>query len=387
MKAITVLLLLFYCIYGNAEPAGFFTQAWSETEHHASLGTRLSVFNETQNRGKLLSESTLLAHSSYQTFVLSWRVNNQIYQQKEEHHLSSESQFELTELSYNFSLLESEEDLWQVGKFNYPVDPGYAFQSIGFFEKSVNPFDDFASNEGINMLSSSIWLQDYYFSLLVALAGQNATYENKKQWAILIQRDFDALSSSLIVQQYQDSHLGMGASFTYVLGESWEFHGSSFIRKGSLWLTELELENYFPDREDEWQPVAALGSFWTSQHTQLLAEWSYQQEKLSNSEIGKLWQIPFNGSNTDSILNLHQQRYQQHYFFLQYQYSSQDHTATLNSLIGQDNSALSQFKYEYLSSSDINYWLSVELSSGDKYSEFKQIPWQTRLQIGLLWKI
>lgn len=387
MKAIIASFLLAFSLNSNAET----TDIWSETENNLTIGSRLSFFNKTQERGDLLNENILMAYSNYQAVVLAWRVNNQIYQHKEDHHLSSSTQFELSELSYSFSLLISEDDLWQMGKFNYPVDPGYAFRSIGFFEKSVNPFDDFTSNEGINMLSSSIWLQDYYFSLLVALEGQikgqNTAYENKKQWAILMQRDFDALSSSLILQQYQDSNLGMGASFTYVLADSWEFHGSSFIRKGSLWLTELDLKNSFSDREDKWQPAAALGSFWTSLHTQLLAEWSYQHEKLSNSEIENLWQIPFDNSNSHSILNLHQQRYQQHYFFLQYQYSRQDHTVTLNSLIGQDKSALSQLKYEYLSSSDINYWLSVELSSGDKHSEFKQIPWQTRLQIGLLWKI
>lgn len=384
MKSLIVSLMLSISLSSHADTANILSDIWSETENSFTLGTRLSSFSETQETGDLLNENIVMSYSTYQSLVLAWRINNQIYQQAEQHHLTAETQFELSELSYSFSLLASENDLWQLGKFNYTIDPGYAFQSIGFFETNINPFDDFSSNEGINMVSSSIWIDEYYLSLLLALSGQNITYEDKNQWAMLLQRDFDALSSSFILQQYQDTNLGLGASFTYVLGDSWEFHGSSFIRKGSLWLTEIELEEHFADREDKWQPVIALGSFYNTQHSQILAEWSYQHEKLSDDEIDQLWKIPLTAS---SAVNLYQQRYQQHYFFLQYQYNNQDHTATLNSIIGQDHSALSQFKYEYMSEANINYWLSIELASGDQYSEFKQIPWQTRLQIGLLWKI
>ncbi|WP_028865755.1 hypothetical protein [Psychromonas aquimarina] len=377
---------------------------WDELDNRYTLASRLFTFDHSQHRGDYLNENAFLAYHSYQEWVLAWRVDNQIYQAPADDHLSAETQFELSELSWSHSFLSSEDDLWQVGKFNLPLDPGYAFQSTAFFESTADPFDDFASSEGINMLSGSLWMRDYYLTAVFALAGQDKTYQDKKQWAVIAQRDFDALSSSFILQQYQDSNPGAGTTFTYVNGESWELHGSAFIRKGSLWLNSFreavpdgaDIEDDFSSRENQWLPEIMLGSVWSGLSQQFLVEWSYQKEKLSAAEINSLYQLsssPRTETDTNSspfskeVSGLYQQRYQQQYLFLQYQYTVTDHTITANSLIGQDQSALSQVKYEYLPNLDISLWLAVELTSGSGQTEFTQIPWQKSLQAGLQWKI
>ncbi|WP_019612734.1 hypothetical protein [Psychromonas ossibalaenae] len=393
------LILSFFTVLSSAEPA-----FWDELDNRYTLASRLFTYDHSQPRGDYVNENAFLAYHSYQQWVLAWRADNQIYQAPAEDHLSAEAQFELTELSWSHSFLDSEGDLWQAGKFNLPLDPGYAFQSTAFFESTANPFDDFASSEGINMLSASLWIKNYYLTAVVALAGQDKTYQDKKQWAVIVQRDFDALSSSFIVQQYQGTNPGAGTTFTYVNGESLELHGSAFIRKGSLWLNGFHqavpagsnIEDSFAERDNQWLTEIVLGSVWSGLSHQFLAEWTYQQEKLAAAEVNSLYQLS-NGPRPDTdnnnspfseeIIALYQQRYQQQYLFLQYQYSMTDHTITANSLIGQDQSALSQVKYEYLPNLDISLWLAVELTSGSGQTEFTQIPWQKRLQAGVLWKI
>ena len=377
---------------------------WQPLESDYTLASRLLNYDQQQTEGDYLSESTFRAYHNYQDLVLAWRLDNQIYQANDNHNLNTEWQFELTELSWSHSFLESGEDLWQIGKFNLPLDPGYALQSVAFFESSTDPFDDFASNEGLTMINASIWLQDYYLSTVISLEGQNSIYQDNSQWALIMQRDFAALSSSVIVQQYQKSNLGIGSTFTYVSGDSWEFHGSTFIRKGSLWLTELSnnstLEDSFSERDNVWLPSVVLGSVWSGLENQFLMEWSYQKEKLSETEINTLQKISamapaieYNPQSANAfayqkaIIDLYHQRYQQQYLFVQYQYQFLDHTITANSLIGLDKSAVSQLKYEYLYGDSIAYWLTLDMTSGSEQTEFRQIPWQNRLQVGLQWKI
>ncbi len=396
--------LIVYCFFSAQLVFAQDLPNWQELESDYTLASRLLTYDQQQAAGDYLSETTFMAYHNYQELVLAWRLNNQLYQAENDHNLSADWQFELTELSWSHSFLENEEDLWQVGKFNLPLDPGYALQSVAFFESSANPFDDFASSEGLTMISASIWLQDFFSSAVFSLEGQNITYQDKAQWAVIIQRDFAALSSSFIVQQYQDTNPGVGSTFTYVSGESWEFHGSAFIRKGSLWLTQLSnnstLQDSFAQRENAWLPSVTLGSVWSGLENQFLIEWSYQKEKLSETEINTLQQIstpslPIEDNqqtfNTlayqQAIIDLHHQRYQQQYLFVQYQYQLLDHTITVNSLIGLDRSAVSQLKYEYLSGDNIAYWLTLDMTSGSEQTEFRQIPWQNRLQVGLQWKI
>lgn len=362
-------------------------------DNRITVATRLSHYDKSIETGDYLSESTLIAEHQYQSIILAWRLNNQLYQDPKQAKLESTTEFELSELSYSFSLLESENDFWQIGKFNQPLDPGYVLRSIDFFEKENNPFDDFSSHEGINMASLSLWLDSYYLSLIVALEGATEITEDLKQWAMVLQRDFDALSTSLLVQQYEKNHLGFGTTFTYVLGDNWAFHGSGFIRQGSLW--QSQFNNYNQNKSDHNEngyPKLALGTLWTTQYWQILMEYSYQKEKLNSAQLAQIQafqpQSYYQTSHYQTAITpLYQQRYQQHYFFTQLQYSFEDHTITANSLIGKDISALSQLKYQYLSGFNLSYWLSLELTSGKTNTEFTRIPWKNRLQIGLQWKI
>jgi len=404
------LLLLLSVAAGRASAQQQQIVQWDNLESDYTFASRLLRNNQQlniddkdaqqQSRGDYLSENTLRAYHSYQELALAWRMDNQIYREENRSSLTTEWQFELSELSWAHSFLEQESDLWQIGKFNMPLDPGYALHNLAFFESSADPFDDFSSSEGIKMLSGSIWLQDYYLSAAFALQGQDINYREQRQWAVIVQRDYAALSGSLIMQQYQSSNPGVGSAFTYVSGDSWELHGSAFLRKGSLWLSSNQvLQAHFQDRENAWLPSIMLGSVWSGLANQFIIEWSYQKEKLSDTEITQLRQISTPPGEADmmlvadpasfqkAIMDLHRQRYQQQYLFVQYRYQVEDHSITVNSLIGQDQSALSQFKYEYLSGDNLAYWISLDLKSGSEQGEFKQIPWQSRVELGLQWKI
>lgn len=370
---------------------------YQDIDSHFSVAARLYHYDQKQSTGDYVNDNTLIAYHTLQSFVLGWRVDNQLYQSQHSNDLSSDNSFELSEVSWSDSLMDNENDLWQVGKFNAPFDPSYVFQNTGFFEAQINPFDDFASSEGIPMISASYWLGNYYISALISSEGQTSATKDLSQWGLTLQKDFSALSTGLILQQYQHSNIGLGGIFTYVVGDGLEFHGSSFLRKGGVWLdkTNKAVSAQFDDKSNLWLPSITLGTIWSGEQQQLLLEWNYQREKFSKSEIDTLNAFSSNRSNTgangldiqQSIVKLHQERYQQHYLFIQYQYLLGDHSITANSLIGQDISALSQLKYEYLSEDDLAYWIAFESTAGDKGTEFKQIPWNNRLQIGLQWKI
>lgn len=372
-------------------------EQWQKADHRATLATRFSHHHSAISTGKGLSESTIISDHQYQSLILGWRLDNQLYQSPETNSLEQKTKFELSELSYSFSLLDNENDFWQVGRFNSPLDPGYALRSVGFFESTNNPFDDFASTKGIDMANLSLWLDDYYLSLLVAIEGNSVATENLKQWAFVIQKDYQALSTSILLQQYEQHHIGLGSTFTYVLGNSWEFHGSGFIRQGSPWRSQFSDSTLPPfnnstDDNDHWYPKIVLGAVWTGRHLQVLMEYSYQKEKLTAEQINAINAIEPKTLQqarlySDDVYQLYTQAYQQHYLFAQLKYSIEDHVITANTLIGQDISALSQLKYEYLATLNLSGWLSMELASGEADTEFKRIPWQNRIQIGLQWKI
>lgn len=381
------------------------TQAkWQDVDHRATLATRLSHHKVATTMGSVLSESTLISDHQYQSLIAVWRLDNQLYQPptqtgNDSHGLQSDTQFKLSELSYSFSLLASENDFWQLGQFNSALDPGYALRSVGFFESTNNPFDDFASTQGLQMANVSLWLDDYYLSLLLALEGNSVATENLKQWALVLQKDYFALSSSFMLQQYEGNNIGLGATFTYVVGNSWEFHGSIFTRRGSVWRDQfsdstLTIAPHYNGQaeEDQWLPKGVIGSVWTSTHLQLLMEYSYQKEKLSQTQINAIndfqpQSLQQAQQYQNHLIELYTQAYQQHYLFAQLQYTLEDHIITANSLIGGDISALSQLKYEYLATFNLSGWLSMELASGTSETEFKRTPWQNRVQIGLQWKI
>jgi hypothetical protein len=396
MKLLQGILLLCFCHSLFADD--FLAKAekhWQKVEQRATLATRLSDHKKATSTGQFLSESTVISDHQYQSLILAWRLDNQLYRSPKVNDVESETEFELSELSYSFSLLESENDFWQIGKFNTSLDPGYALRSVGFFESKNNPFDDFSSTQGINMVNLSLWLDSYYLSLLVALEGTSLATEDLKQWALVLQKDYHALSTSLMLQQYEKNHIGLGSTFTYVLANSWEFHGSGFIRQGSVWhqqFSDSQLQYVINGDAQKWHPKFAIGGVWTVIHLQLLMEYSYQKDKLTSEKIDKINDLQPQSVQEGilykkSVYQLYTQAYQQHYLFTQLQYSIEDHIITANSLIGEDISALSQLKYEYLATSNLSGWLSIELASGEPETEFKRIPWQNRIKVGLQWKI
>ena len=367
-------------------------QQWQQTDHRATFSTRISLHKVPTENETLLSESTMILDHQYQSLILAWRLDNQLHQALGSNTLESNSGVELTEFSTSFSLLESENDFWQIGRFNMPIDPGYALRSVAFFESANNPFDDFTSTQGLDMANISLWLDDYYLTLIIALQGNSLVTEDLTQWGLVLQKDFDALSTNLIMQQYEKNALGLGATFTYVLADSWEFHGSGFARQGSVWREQFTHSVLAITDIDNLSSKAVIGTVWTSTYIQLLLEYSYQKDKLSQTEVERINAIKPQSAQQgemyrNNLYQLYTQAYQQQYLFTQLQYSIKDHIVTANSLIGEDISALSQVKYEYLATTNFSSWLSLEIASGKCNTEFARIPWENRVQVGVQWKI
>ena len=299
----------------------------------------------------------------------------------------------------------SDSTLVQLGKINLDFDQSQFIRPLGFFQTPASPFDDFASTEGLWMISTSHFLGDWVINTVLSEDAHDFYQQGNAQWGLIVQRDFANLSVTGMMQQYEGQKVGVGGSFSYAKGLYWSFTGSAFLREGSVYLDQVvntqptSEEVSFSERRG-WMPRLSLGAQWSGQHHRYLLEWIYDHRRLERDEQAKLYDLtsPSNrgnvgeGGNSQLIERFSKEsaklladRHQQQYLFGQYQYSQSHWNAQINSLVGYDGSQLWQLKYSWLPTWSLTLYCEWSTFVGDDDTEFGRVTVDQQVSVGVQW--
>ena len=381
-------------------------------------------------------QSHITGEHRWYSWAAVWQVHHQQRLDSDESH----TERQLSELSWNPVL--SDQLSLRIGKFSQDIERSSVFQPLGFFQTPAAPFDSFASIEGLWMASLTWWVNDWIITPMIArnaptefpaTAAQRSPHQHRSphQWGLVLERDFDSLSATLLAQQFQGQKAGLGFGYSWVSGTHWQFSGSGFIRQSSQYLSgynqtstalnhEIEHalstapalpENVLtaspsPYRQQDsgYFPRLSQGIQWSGLEQTLTVELHYDRRKLTRREQTALYQNTDRSTAEstdlstadqelaavisdlgDAIRLLSEDRHQQRYLYGSYRWEDTEHQWNASVLLGADHSHWSQIRYTRFINWSVSIWAEVDHFSGDDSTEFGRVPWQSIYRLGGQW--
>lgn len=363
----------------------------------------------------------------------------------------SRTERQLAELSWNPAL--NDQLSLRIGKFSQDIERSTLFQPLGFFQTPAAPFDSFASIEGVWMASLTWWIQDSDGNqqpswldgwIIMPIIARNAPEQfpattaqrlpnqerSPHQWGLVLERDFDSLSTTLLAQQFQGQKAGLGFGYSWVSGTSWQFSGSGFVREGSRYLagynrasgalnhtveqlqasapalpnsTSTDTPSPYRSQQRGYFSRLSQGIQWSGLSQTLMLELHYDRRKLTRREQKALYQNTDSASSTasstpmtqevatalgnlgDAIRLLSEDRYQQRYLYGNYRWEDTEQQWSASLLLGADHSHWSQIRYTRHINWSLSLWAEMDRFSGNDSTEFGRVPWQSIYRLGGQW--
>ena len=369
----------------------------------------------------------------------------------------SRTERQLAELSWNPAL--NDQLSLRIGKFSQDIERSTLFQPLGFFQTPAAPFDSFASIEGVWMASLTWWIHDsdehqqpswldgWIITPIIArnapeqfpaTAAQRLPDQERSphQWGLVMERDFDSLSTTLLAQQFQGQKAGLGFGYSWVSGTSWQFSGSGFVREGSRYLagynrasgvlnhtveqlqasapalpdsasgstnTGIDTPSPYRSQQRGYFPRLSQGIQWSGLSQTLMLELHYDRRKLTRREQKALYKNTDSASTSasstpmtqevatalgnlgDAIRLLSKDRHQQRYLYGNYRWEDTEQQWSASLLLGADHSYWSQIRYTRHINWSLSLWAEMDRFSGNDSTEFGRVPWQSIYRLGGQW--
>ncbi len=372
-------------------------------------------------------QSQVTGEHRWHEWAAVWQVNHQHPLHTEQH---AEWERTLSELSWNPVL--SDQLVLRVGKFSQDIERTTVFQPLGFFQTPAAPFDSMASIEGMWMASltwwtdeqPSAWLSNWVVTPIVArnapsefpaTAAQRLPHRERSphQWGLVLERDVNSLSTTLLMQQFQGQKPGVGLGYTWVPGAHWQFSGSGFLRQESRYMSAYRsAADALPasrvtvrHQETGIYPRLTQGLQWSGLAQAVTLELHYDRRKLTRQEQRALYDttdrahpLPTIAGAPDPTRRIHavrqlsgamtllsQDRHQQRYLYADYRHETTTRQWRVTALVGADRSHWSQLAYTHYLTWSLSLWAEIDIFSGDDSTEFGRAPRRTIHRLGGQW--
>ena len=258
----------------------------------------------------------------------------------------------------------------QIGKFSLDLDPSYTTHPAGFFQAATSPFDDFLPDVGSPMITLSHWFDEAWSGHLVAASeGSSALYSGQAQWGGVVQYASEGWLVNGLLQKYQESPTGLGATFTYESEDPWSWHGS--------WASRVHGDEKLN---------LMLGGMWQGEVQSVMFEYGYDSSSLTYLQ---LWQLIAgrDGQWFSQLPVSDERRTTEHQsLFAQYHWESEERQIQLAAMVAQDRSAISQLRHTWLTTERFRWWLEGQRLFGEPRTTYGVLPWHWQFQAGFSWQ-
>ena len=319
------------------------------------------------------------------------------------------NKIELTKLSKFVSINDSLQAF--LGKKNIHLDGGYSFHPLDFFEDNrvMGDFGDKKGKEsGFSMVGIDLLREKWQLTLIYSddFDSEIKDYNRgMKQFLARLRFIRNTVDGSIVLQQYDNSRMGIGTSFNIVPDNRLEIHASGFIRQGTCKPVNQNL--YFDQLRtftfDD--PNKPLRSFDRTLYTKLLAglqwtsdslinyilEYSYDSSGFSEGQWSDYLQlIDFHKKLPAIIRNQNLARDaaslsmgRQHHLYGRVVFSNVPLKPEISSLIGIDASGWLRVRLTQVIFNNCEMWVDLKYNYGSSNSEFGLVPLKSTTTVGL----
>jgi hypothetical protein len=369
-------------------------------------------------------ESAAIIDVKTNTFDARIRLENMLTSGQESSQFDNESQIFLQRIKFRWDISRNTDLTF--GKLNERFDEGLSFHPLNFFEDNLQgmDFEDKRGREtGFPLIKMSVVENDWSMRLIYSddtdedaayqyINANNGYNRGLRQWVATLRYYVGSATLNLIAQKPQDQEVGIGSSFTQVIGNNVALYGSWFARRGTrvpihrnvfleqstdytandVYIEESPISDYRIN-ENSLYHRWLLGASWTSDSLfSASIEWSHDDRGMDNEQWG-YWKsvVAFHNSLNDDDARSINLAYdsavllyrRQDHLFLKLSKPLYDCNVSVSALMGVDKSVVSGARVAYQGATEWEAWFDVSLRSGSTYSEFGSVSSSSETSLGL----